>query len=589
MTVDADSKQITCALPLYGPRPFIDQAIRYFLRQSHPDRDLLILDAGDTGRELTRSVRRMQSVRVCSLRLPTTFQPWAKPEIIAAVRDVAEGAFVAWWNPQDWFGCQRLAAQFAELERTLADATDVVDGLTYRVQYGDAITSDGGAQPQTALIRRAALGRIQRIASVTDPRWHMHIVEHGKTPHAPTRSTSEVLERLGSDTAFYSAWRSGRPTPPLSPAVNARPLNIAAPLFVYDGLGSMGEYLVRTIASAGVEIGVTPLAFDRDGLSTETLERISESSLRIDDPTLCLAWVGQPLDAFAKARALFVNCMWESTELPPGFAERLNHAQAVIVPSTWVAHTFTACGVRTPINVVPQGVDPDRYHPQLRAESADGLTTLIVASWCGRKNIPESISAWRAAFGDNPTARLIIKSRFSWHRYVPDDPRITFVDTEERTAGIAHWYHRADVLLALGGEGFGLPLIEGMACGLPVIALDAQGQADVCADAGSRVLAVPAARWIDYDDGTYRCGQHAVPDVDAVVDRLRWVRDHRADAADLGQRASEWVLTERNIWQMGPRMLDVIRRHLPADLALASAPTSRRSTYDTAELLAVTS
>ena len=60
----------------------------------------------------------------------------------------------------------------------------------------------------------------------------------------------------------------------------------------------------------------------------------------------------------------------------------------------------------------------------------------------------------------------------------------------EPTRGIAHWYARADVLLALGNEGFGLPLVEAMATGLPVIALDSEGQSDVCADAGGLVMPV---------------------------------------------------------------------------------------------------
>jgi glycosyltransferase involved in cell wall biosynthesis len=132
----------------------------------------------------------------------------------------------------------------------------------------------------------------------------------------------------------------------------------------------------------------------------------------------------------------------------------------------------------------------------------------------------------------------------------------------EHTTGIAHWYRRADVLLALGNEGFGLPLVEGMATGLPVIALASEGQRDVCDEAGDLVLAVrPAGTEPHSHYGREQCGVRGYPDVAEVAARLRWVAEHRDEASDMGRAASAWALRNRNIWDYGPAVLRVLDEH----------------------------
>ena len=52
--------------------------------------------------------------------------------------------------------------------------------------------------------------------------------------------------------------------------------------------------------------------------------------------------------------------------------------------------------------------------------------------------------------------------------------------------------------------GFGLPLVEAMATGLPVIALNSEGQSDVCEDAGPElVLSVVPERWEESRDAPF--------------------------------------------------------------------------------------
>jgi glycosyltransferase involved in cell wall biosynthesis len=337
-------------------------------------------------------------------------------------------------------------------------------------------------------------------------------------------------------------------------------LNIAGHFNISSGYGSMSEYLVRGVSRSGAQVSVIPMSMNPDGLSREFSDLLHRSRKRLTDPLLYYSWPEPALQRFFGYPELFIYTMCESSRLPEGWAEQINRARAVIVPTKFVANAFRESGVTIPIEIVPDGVDPGVYYLVDRPIGA-GLTTLTVGPIDNRKNVRTGIAAWKEAFADDPDARLVIKTQYNYQNYVPDDSRIRYVDVVENTRGILHWYRQADVLLALGSEGFGLPLIEGMATGLPVIALNSEGQSDVCQDACGLLLPVPAAAKEIHYSHSGPCGVHGVPAVADVAARLQWVATHRDEAREMGRAASRWVLEHRDVWAKGPAVLDVIERY----------------------------
>jgi glycosyltransferase involved in cell wall biosynthesis len=349
-----------------------------------------------------------------------------------------------------------------------------------------------------------------------------------------------------------------------------RPITIVGEFAVFSGFASMNEYLALGMHRAGATVSIQPHYLDPAGCSDELLGLLARSRPHLDGPVLYSSWIQPDLDCYARAE-LFVRTMFEASRLPADWPAKFNRARAVIVPSSFVADSFRASGVTVPLEVVPDGIDPAVY-PYLARPPRPGVTTLIVGAVynrvyglpgiADRKHLPEGIAAWQRAFDGDPDARLILKCRWGQRADFPADPRITLVADEERTRGIARWYAAADVLLALGNEGFGLPLIEGMATGLPVIALASEGQADVCREAADMVLAVPPASWEPHlHEGRQPCGVRGVPAVADVADRLRWVAAHRDEAAGMGREASAWVHRHRSVWAYGPGVLAAIVRH----------------------------
>ncbi len=583
----ADPPLVSCVLPTADRRRFVGQAIRYFQRQDYPRRELVVLDDGtDPVEDQVPADTRIRYVRLPH-RLPLGVKRNRGCELAA-------GPLICHWDDDDWMASNRLTVQVGALEESGADLCGATELLHYRLGEGEAwlyrpLAGDppcplGG----TFLYRRSAweerpfpavtTGEDSAFAAGFPPTrvrllrscsFYVAVL-HGANTAAKHLtdarwrrcSLDEVGGLLAADREFYAAVRGGVASPPAPVAHRPPDVTVAASFVVYDGYGSMNEYLVRGMRRVGAAVAVAPLLVDRRGLSAELRDLLDRQAPEAaGTPVLFSSWPSAALRRFSGTRDLFVHTMWEASRLPAGWSAALQRARGVVVPTRYVADVCRQSGVTVPIGVAPDGVDPAVYHYRERLERA-GVTTLMVATVVPRKHVREGIAAWKRAFTADPDARLIIKSRFQYGNYQPDDPRIQFVDEDEPSRGIAHWYAAADVLMALGSEGFGLPLVEGMATGLPVIALDSEGQSDVCRDAGDLVLAVPPARWEVADEAPFGpAGVRGVPNVDDVAAQLRWVAEHREEAAELGRAASRWATTERNVWQKGPAILDFIATH----------------------------
>jgi hypothetical protein len=335
-------------------------------------------------------------------------------------------------------------------------------------------------------------------------------------------------------------------------------LCLHSPFAIYDGYGSVAEYLALGIARAGVPVRVQPLMFDGHGLSADLLELIASSSGTCGGCGVVFSIPPPNVSYFRQMHtSLVVNTMWEADRFPSSWIGPLNDVDAVVVPTRFVAEAASASGVKPPIHVVPEGIDPHVYR-YVDRPSRSTFTTLIVGFDTQRKKSVLAIEAWKRAFRNVAEARLVFKARWQLGTYRPDDPRIRLIDMNRPTRGIADLYGEADVLVSIGNEGFGLPLVEGMATGLPVIALNSEGQRDICEDADGLVLTVDPVFWEPANDTFYGPGgSRGVPSADDVADRLRWVFDHRVEARAMGKAASAWAIANRNIWSKGRRIVEV--------------------------------
>lgn len=223
----------------------------------------------------------------------------------------------------------------------------------------------------------------------------------------------------------------------------------------------------------------------------------------------------------------------------PGWQDRgtlvrhvLDHADRIIVPSDYTAGLCTEAADPKRVDVVPNGVDHDRFHPGLRRHPPGGgedFTVLFVGHLHPRKGpatLAEAIPRIRA---DRPT-RFVFAG--------PDRGEADRIRQITADAGVAdrteilgmvpaddlpRLYGSADVMVfptVWGTEGFGLVAAEAMACGTPVVASRVGAIPEVVLDGIAGLLVTPG-------------------DVAALADSVTTLLGDPERLASLGAAASE--------------------------------------------------
>ncbi len=251
--------------------------------------------------------------------------------------------------------------------------------------------------------------------------------------------------------------------------------------------------------------------------------------------------------------------VWETTKIPVCQMRYLENVDEIWIPSTWGKSVLVQNGVPPRmIKVVPEGVDPERFKPlesKLSASSERPFRFLCVAKWEKRKGIDLLIKAYIKAFQPDDVVELVLHCH-NRHIYqfdlraaldglhLPPHPpiRVSYPVSESRLVDLIN---DCDAfVLPTRGEGWGLPIIEAMACAKPVIVTDHGSYLDfVNAD---NAFLVPVRQMVAVDDPLVfnpekDYGLWAEPDVKALEQIMRHVFEYRDEARIKGQLARKQI------------------------------------------------
>lgn len=223
--------------------------------------------------------------------------------------------------------------------------------------------------------------------------------------------------------------------------------------------------------------------------------------------------------------------LMEETEMSPLFRhndETFAMADAVICASSFTKHSLAAAGSTKPAHVVGYGVDLDLFSARTIAPSALPLTVGFVGALSQRKGARYLLGALAAL--PKGTAKLILYTRASVDRDLIRG--FEDVDVEVRgglsDAELAADLKRCDlVALPSIAEGFGLVILEAMACGVPVLCTTSTGGADFIRHRQNGFLIEPGS-------------------TEAIQQEIEWALAHRDELFQLGQAAR--VEAARHTW-----------------------------------------
>jgi len=262
---------------------------------------------------------------------------------------------------------------------------------------------------------------------------------------------------------------------------------------------------------------------------------------------------------------------WEYGALPRSWIEGVREgADEIWVPSTYCARMFTDAGAAAErVAVVPNGIDPTRFSAERDVApypipSRKGFRFLYLGGVLPRKGIDVLLAAYRRAFRRDDDVTLVLKifgtrsfyplpdggASFAAFAQDPQAPELIVLDDDVSDEEVVRLYRSCDALaFPYRGEGFGLPMLEALACGLPVIAT-AGGAADDFLD-GDVAYRVPAERRALRGEfrGELLAGEGwwLEPDLDDLAATLRHVVAHREEAREKGLRGAQRA-RERWTW-----------------------------------------
>lgn len=186
----------------------------------------------------------------------------------------------------------------------------------------------------------------------------------------------------------------------------------------------------------------------------------------------------EEIDRVPQARA----SLMEEAEMAADFApndDALALATGVICTSQFTRRSLLEAGCKVPIEVIPYGVDPGVFTPRTRAPKSGPLKVAFVGALSQRKGASHLLKAL-ASFPAGMVS-LIVYSRAPVSRELLAGAGT--VDVQYRRGlsddALAEDLGRCDLLVLPSiAEGFGLVILEAMACGVPVLCTDATGGAD---------------------------------------------------------------------------------------------------------------
>jgi glycosyltransferase involved in cell wall biosynthesis len=256
--------------------------------------------------------------------------------------------------------------------------------------------------------------------------------------------------------------------------------------------------------------------------------------------------IGSVLPHVAKAYRI-AYWAWELPD-PPDWMDCDRNVDEIWTPSSFSQTSLMRLSMK-PIHIVPHSMPANSVPRRRRFE--EPFTVLAMAdsrSSLSRKNPEGALRAFRAAFGSSRAARLVLKLSGR-----DEEIRALEVSLGDLLAGtnvkivrgyledaeISALFEDADVLLSLHrAEGFGLPMMEAMTHGVPVVATGWSGNLAFMSAADSHLVPYTLVP-VNDSAAIYKDSIWADPDVDEAANMLRRLAeqpDYYARFADAAYR-----------------------------------------------------
>jgi Predicted glycosyltransferases len=251
--------------------------------------------------------------------------------------------------------------------------------------------------------------------------------------------------------------------------------------------------------------------------------------------------------------------MLETTGIPNEWVKQANMMDEVWVPSQFNVDTFVNSGVNVPIYTIPLGIDQNFFNTKIKSyKKHNKYTFLSIFEWGERKAPEMLLKAYSKAFTNKDNVILIckvinndgsinIQDEIRKLKLPNDGPEIIFIYNHKISDyQMATLYRSADCfVLPTRGEGWGMPILEAMACGLPTIATGWSAQTEFMTEQNSYMLKIKGLIDAEAKCPYYKGFKWSDPDEEHLIELMRYTYHHQDEARQKGLLAAEEV---KNKW-----------------------------------------
>lgn len=212
----------------------------------------------------------------------------------------------------------------------------------------------------------------------------------------------------------------------------------------------------------------------------EILENIAVSPAECDFDVVLR--IGTPKGTNKNRQPTVVYTQNALGDLRPEWVEDLSPADALIVPGEFDARVFRK--YFKSVFTCPQNVDEMTFRPapHYRSEGEKCKSFIYVGSYSYRKGVDRMLDTFAAAFSNGDQVNLTmhcfsglekngINDLMHRARSLPSNVKLTVFNGSVTPAWMSRIYNRHDAVITFSrGEGWCMPMHEGLLCGKPVIA-----------------------------------------------------------------------------------------------------------------------
>jgi len=349
--------------------------------------------------------------------------------------------------------------------------------------------------------------------------------------------------------------------------------------FVHHSLAHVNRQLgLGLLHSGGVELSLVPYEPDQfDGGSVPAFKPLADRVWkRLSAPAAVHVRHQWPPNFDAPREGCWVMVQpWEFGGVPQAWVAPMSRqVDEIWAYTSWVRDCYIRSGVPPEkISVIPLGVDSKVFQPEgekFALHSAKSFKFLFLGGTIHRKGIDVLLKAYQEAFRASDDVCLAIKGQagevyrgneldevIRQIRQNPEAPEIEYRVETLSEPQLAALYRSCDAfVLPYRGEGFGLPIAEAMASGLPVIVTGRGAAMDFVREdwaylIPSRIqplekvdeyLPSPAGFWLEE------------PDAEALAGLLRRAFENQSEGREKGRRGRAFAVSELG-WERAVAMI----------------------------------